>query len=293
MRSIAWPSNDPLYPWGIVWVRPGADYLTIRIEGERTAAEFARVLPPRIGEDGELRGIPGARLSPASKNGVTVSILGSAGSVRITGVAPHRWREIQRVVEGEAREEGAVSCQGVSPWRWTAQEISDGQYLGALSVRRSSRAVSTAWLASGLLRRVGLWRALGVPLSTTSWTNPMPQGEQWIVEHFHHSPQLSDRHDAFVRLLTVPGWGLGATPQDVWCNCAQGGGMCQVTVAAVGRAGELQLRFPRRPDPCTWQRFDPDEHLVRETLPVTVRPWMLKETGAGSGPLGMNHFGAA
>ncbi|MEU9438178.1 hypothetical protein [Streptomyces sp. NPDC048252] len=73
LRTIAWPSHDPVYPWGIVWAQPEKKHLTLRIDGEATAAEFARVLPPRIDEDGQLLGIPGARISPPDERGITVS----------------------------------------------------------------------------------------------------------------------------------------------------------------------------------------------------------------------------
>ncbi|MGW6263287.1 hypothetical protein [Streptomyces sp. NPDC055085] len=283
LRTIAWPSHDPVYPWGIVWARPEREGLTLCIDGEATAAEFARVLPPRIDEDGQLLGIPGARISPPGKDGITVSLLGTRVSVRITGVNAHVWRDVF-AAEKQAREdedEGVVSCQQRSPWRWTEEERAYGRGRGALSVLRSRRTSDTAWLASGVLRRVGLWRTLGVPLSTTSWTNPMKPGEQWIIDHIHHAPPQADRHDAFIRLLTAPGWGLPVKASDTWCSCTYGDAGCQVTFTSpAGQPGELQMRFSRTAEPCTWQDLDPEEHQTRENITVRVKPWMLKTVSA-------------
>ncbi|MDR6980499.1 hypothetical protein J2X68_007239 [Streptomyces sp. 3330] len=278
LRTIAWPTHDPVYPWGIVWARPEKKHLTLRIDGEATAAEFARVLPPRIDEDGQVLGIPGARISQPDERGITVSLLGTPARVRIAGVAARVWREVLAAAERQAHEnENQVSCQQRSPWRWTDEEQASARYLGALSVVCSHRAEDTAWLASGVLRRVGLWRTLGVPLSTTSWTNPMKPGEQWIIEHIHHAIPEVDRHDTFLRLLTAPGWGLPVKVTDTWCSCERGDAGCQVTVTSpAGLAGELQLRFSRRTDPCTWHDFSPEEHRAREGLTVRVKPWMLK-----------------
>ncbi|MFD5522015.1 hypothetical protein [Streptomyces sp. NPDC127066] len=149
--------------------------------------------------------------------------------------------------------------------------------MGPLSIMRSRRASDTAWLASGVLRRVGLWRTLGVPLSTTSWTNPMKPGEQWIIDHIHHARPQADRHDAFIQLLTAPGWGLPVEASDTWCSCTLGDAGCQVTFTSpAGLPGELQMRFSRRTDPCTWQDVSPEEHQAREDSTVRVKPWMLK-----------------
>ncbi|MDQ0578526.1 hypothetical protein QF030_000704 [Streptomyces rishiriensis] len=80
-------------------VRPEGKHLTLRIEGEATAAEFARVLPPRIDEDGQLLGIPGARISPPDERGISVSLLGTPARVRIVGVAARVWREVLAAAE--------------------------------------------------------------------------------------------------------------------------------------------------------------------------------------------------
>ncbi|MGX8904222.1 hypothetical protein ACR820_02900 [Streptomyces netropsis] len=48
------------------------------------------------------------------------------------------------------------------------EERADVQGRGALLRVRSKQTAGSAWLVSGLLRRVGLWRTVGVPLSTAS-----------------------------------------------------------------------------------------------------------------------------
>lgn len=122
LRRLAWPSCDPVYPWGIRWVNPTADGLTVRFEGDSMARELARVLPPRADPAGELHGIPGARFSPTSPKGITMLWLGTTASILLTGISPAAWKSALADEEREARECGLVSCYRVSPTAWTEHE---------------------------------------------------------------------------------------------------------------------------------------------------------------------------
>ncbi|MDD9383117.1 hypothetical protein M8Z33_42025 [Streptomyces sp. ZAF1911] len=265
LRRLAWPSCDPVYPWGIKWVHPTADGLTVRFEGDSMARELARVLPPRADPAGELHGIPGARFSPPSAKGITMIWLGTSARILLTGITPAAWKSALAAEEREARECELVSCYRTSPTSWTEHERGDG----ALLTPRAARTASTAWLASGLLRRVGLWRTPGVPLSTTSWVNPARSGEQWIIDHIHEPTATTVRHGTFVRLLSAPGWGLPLKEVDCWCRCPAE--MCVVTmVSPSGAPGELELRFPRRISPHFFAEYDADLYSAKLRVPVKV-----------------------
>lgn len=66
LRRLAGPSCDPVYPWGIRWVYPTADGLTVQLEGDSMARELARVLPPRPTRSASCTAFPAARFSPPS-----------------------------------------------------------------------------------------------------------------------------------------------------------------------------------------------------------------------------------
>ncbi|MFV8133212.1 hypothetical protein [Streptomyces syringium] len=277
LREIAWPSNNPVRPWGIVYVHPQRDQLTVRFEGDTMAGELARALPPRADEYGEVHGIPGARFSPPTDQGITMTLLGTQAKVQITGIRPDAWKAALKAEEKETHRCDWVSCYRKSPNYWTDEERADVQGRGALLMARSERTASSAWLASGLLRRVGLWRTVGVPLSTTSWVNPAGRGEQWIIDHIHEPQDAPGDHDRFARLLTAPHWGMPLKLEDRWCTCHQSHAeQCVLTMTSTdGGAGELQLRFPRRSDQNHWSQHVLDGYQAKTRVPVPVRPWVL------------------
>ncbi|GGZ97322.1 hypothetical protein GCM10010371_66490 [Streptomyces subrutilus] len=83
----------------------------------------------------------------------TAAALNSAGQCFIPTETPFSWTiKIQVSPASKIRGQGPDYVEGDGP----------------LLTPRATRTASTAWLASGLFRRVGLRRIAGVPLSTTS-----------------------------------------------------------------------------------------------------------------------------
>ncbi|MBT2539775.1 hypothetical protein J7E99_03405 [Streptomyces sp. ISL-44] len=115
LRRIAWPACDPVRPWGIKWVHPQYDSLTIRFEGDNMAEQLASSLPPRVNEHGEVSGIPGARFSPPSKKGITMILLGTAARIVLTGISPEAWKTALKTEDRYAQQ----SCYRRSPNAWT------------------------------------------------------------------------------------------------------------------------------------------------------------------------------
>ncbi|MFI9206305.1 hypothetical protein [Streptomyces sp. NPDC053048] len=278
LDRIAWPSNDPVRPWGIEYVHPQHGQLVVHFEGDHMAGELAEAFWPRADEHGEIHGIPGARFTPPTEQGITMILLGTSARVQITGIRPTAWRTALAAQEENARDYGWASCSRRSPAAWTREECVYFQGSGVRLGARSRQTAGTAWLASGLLRRVGLWRTVGVPLSTTSWTNPAGAGQQWIIDHIHEPRDLhGEHHDRFIRLLAAPGWGMPLKLDDRWCTCHQHHAeQCVMTMTGVGGlAGELQLRFPRRRGRHYWIEHELTEYEAKTRVPVLVRPWML------------------
>ncbi|MER5548595.1 hypothetical protein ABT072_40715 [Streptomyces sp. NPDC002589] len=102
-------------------------------------------------------------------------------------------------------------------------------------------------------RRAPLLRTIGIPLSTTAWSNLDRDrgGHEWIVDYIHEPlVQAPYHHQDFISLLTDPEYGLPITVTDLDCGCrlpADYGYGCRVYAhSAAGRPGGLQVRFSHR-----------------------------------------------
>lgn len=251
LRALAWPLITTLHPWGIRYVDPREDGLRINFEnhpvnrqhvGQSMARELVRSLVPYLRSSTEITGIPGLRATVEARH-VVLRTLGSPASVVLGGVTAKDWQAAIEAESHDAAVAGYFPCHRDRPMSWHSAERAHA-YEG--------RQAST-WLASGLLRRIGILRTAGVPLSTTAWTNPAPGGgEEWIVDHIH-APQhgMPGYHHATTNLFTDPEWGLPLTVTRDHCTCEMNDGdaapsACCVQLASVDRPGELQLRYTRR-----------------------------------------------
>ncbi|RPF30238.1 hypothetical protein EDD96_6833 [Streptomyces sp. Ag109_G2-6] len=252
-------------------MRSEPDGLTIHFEGDYMAGELACLLPPRFTADGLFYGIPGARFPPPSKKGVEMILPGTPARIRLAGIGPKAWKAAWKKEQHEAAKEGDLLCHLGSPHSWTQRELLHAAGAGIGAVPRSRRAEASAWLASALLRRVGLWSAAGIALSTTSWTNPENGGEQWIIEHIHQPTPGALHHDELVGLMTAPEWGMRVKVTDRWCACARQGQMCLVKLRSTqDEAGELELRFPRRETPRAVHAWGGELYAAKTLAAITV-----------------------
>jgi hypothetical protein len=250
VRQICWPSNSPVYPWGIKYVCPQPDGLTIAAEGDNMAAEFASTLVPRYDPTtGDIYGVPGVRITEADRNGIILRLLDTEATIIITGIHRKAWHNSLAQVDQEMHDAGLRLCSQEGADEWTSAELSFMTHPARRAARRSA-ATNTAWLASGLIRRIGLLRTMGVPLYTTAWTNPAEDGEQWILETQYQplAPRISSHHETLLHLLNHETWGLKLRWIDMHCSCMTNySSQCSFTGRSLQeRAGELQLRFPRR-----------------------------------------------
>ncbi|MGP3777147.1 hypothetical protein ACTWJ8_40565 (plasmid) [Streptomyces sp. SDT5-1] len=283
MAALAWRQIGTVHPWGIKYVDPYPDRLLIRIEpaaiAQRAsdwppALDLAEALLPRADEHGELLGVPGVRTRIEDEQ-VVLHVAGTSASITLLGVEPAEWLHAVDVQDQEWAADGMTACHRHSSTRWHPLER---------PYRRGPAA--SAWLTSGLLRRVGLIRTLGVPLGVTGWLagHKRSGGEHWVID-----PEFAEGHGAaghrrLMALLSAPGWGLPLDPVDEHCLCHLPPGVSdQCTTTSAGRAdrpGVLEVRaIHRRGDRLNWiQRHRPEryeaQHKLTLTVPAWVDPWL-------------------
>lgn len=250
VRRICWPSNSPIHPWGIKYVYPRPNGLTIAFEGDNMASELASALVPRYDPTtGDIYGVPGCRITEAGRHGLVLHLLDTDATIHITGIHRRVWRSGLAETDQEMCRTGLRLCSHEQPHEWTAAELAYTGHPGHRATHRSADG-STAWLASGLLRRIGLLRTMGIPLYTTAWTNPADVGEQWILETQYQplAARASSHHETLLHLLNDEVWGLRIDWTDSHCSCeTEYSNQCTFNGRPqLEQAGELQLRFPRR-----------------------------------------------
>ncbi|QPP05206.1 hypothetical protein G4Z16_01055 [Streptomyces bathyalis] len=250
LNHLAWPSISTRHPWGIRKVDPRPDSLVITFEnedinrevpGESMTRHLVRALPRFDTRTGEPTGIPGARFT--IENGhVVIRQIDAAGSVTLAGFDVAEWFTALDLQTRDDESAGLTLSQHQSPRTLHSSE----------KLWWNTRDDESSWLASGLLRRAALLRTIGVPLSTTAWTNPAQgAGREWIVEYIHEPlVQFPLHHDGFATLLTDPECGLRIIETDWHCGCRMpreyGYGCHFYARSADGLPGELQVRFTRR-----------------------------------------------
>ncbi|QEV21980.1 hypothetical protein CP975_34765 [Streptomyces alboniger] len=99
-----------------------------------------------------------------------------------------------------------------------------------------------------------LLRAVGIPLSTTAWTDadPYGPGELWKVDQEHFVSQAGSgvsHHRPFVAMLTDPGCGMPLALEHEACRRATSRcDDCRVYLRSHRHPGRLEIRFTRRAD---------------------------------------------
>ncbi|GAA3182941.1 MULTISPECIES: hypothetical protein [Streptomyces] len=184
--------------------------------------------------------------------------------------------------------DGLTSCHRGQPTRWNPAERTCQR-----PVHRGT--VASAWLTSGLLRRVGLIRTLGTPLAVTGWMGHHERdgGERWIIDPMFAEGHGVTGHRRLTALLSAPGWGLSLTAVDEHCNCDLPSGFsdqCTTVLAGQGdRSGVLEVRaIQRRGDRLEWIQnrhpalFAAQQELVR-SVPAWIDHWLARGAYSASG----------
>ncbi|MFE7111136.1 hypothetical protein ACFU98_46025 [Streptomyces sp. NPDC057575] len=283
MAALAWRQITTLHPWGIEYVDPRSDRLLIRVEGDQVerrdldvtqALDLAKVLMPRADEYGDIEGVPGAR-THIEDGQVVLRVLDTSASVTLLGLDPDEWLRAVDSQDQKMGTEGMTPCHRDLPARWHPAER---------PYRRPGRqaAAVSAWLTSGLLRRVGLMRTLGVPLAVTGWLGHQERdgGERWVIDPMFAEGHGAIGHRRLMALLAAPGWGLPVIALDEHCNCHLPPGYSDqcTTVAAcmVERRGVLEVRaIQRHGDRLKWfQERSPAIYAAQQQLAAHVPTWV-------------------
>ncbi|GGT22163.1 hypothetical protein ACK389_10655 [Streptomyces antibioticus] len=292
MATLAWRRITTVHPWGIEYVDPRSDRLLIRFEAdpverrdpdETQALDLAEALLPRADEYGDIKGVPGAR-THVEGGQVVLRVLDTSASVTLLGLDPDEWLRAVDVQDQQMGTCGMTPCHRDLPTRWHPAER---------PYRRPGRqgTAGSAWLTSGLLRRVGLIRTLGVPLAVTGWLGHHERGggERWIIDPTFAEGSGATGHQRLMALLTAPGWGLPLTPLDDHCNCHLATGysdQCTAIVAGLAeRPGVLEVRaIQRRGDRLKRIKEDrPGIYAAQQQLAFPVPAWVdrwLKRSGS-------------
>ncbi|MCY0931777.1 hypothetical protein OTB20_37470 [Streptomyces sp. H27-H1] len=260
LSGLAWPMVDTRNPWGIRSVHPQTGSLAVafendvpqRLDAESMARELVRALVPCFDAQGDVRGIPGARFT-TGEDGVRLHRIGMPGSLTILGVSAASWTNASDHQREENEADGRRYCHESSPSRWHRSEVVFREpSIRTVLGRHHYRKQPSAWLASGLLRRAPLLRTIGVPLSTTAWTNLTDDGgSEWIIEYINEPLSAAAcYHQGFTNLLLDPECGLPITITDLDCSCdwpPESYWGCRFYARSnTGEPGALQVRFSRR-----------------------------------------------
>ncbi|MFI8219938.1 hypothetical protein [Streptomyces sp. NPDC085932] len=168
MAALAWRRITTVHPSGIEYVDPRSDRLLIRFEAdpverpaqnETQALDLTEALLPRADEYGDIMGVTGAR-THVEDGQVVLRVPDTSASVILSGLDPEEWLRAADVQDQRLGTYGMTPCHRDRLARWHPAER---------PYRRPGRrgTAASAWLTSGLLRRVGLIRTLGVPLAAT------------------------------------------------------------------------------------------------------------------------------
>nr|WP_024127715.1 hypothetical protein [Streptomyces sp. F12]AHE40479.1 Hypothetical protein pFRL6_392 [Streptomyces sp. F12] len=283
MAALAWRRITTVHPWGIEYVDPRSDRLLIRFEGdpvarrnpaETQALDLAEVLLPRADEYGDITGVPGAR-SHIEGGQVVLRLLESSASVTLLGLDPDEWLRAVDIQDKQTASYGMTPCHRDLPDRWHPTE--------RLYRRPGHRgAAASAWLTSGLMRRVGLIRTLGVPLAVTGWLGHRERGggERWIIDPAFAEGHGAIGHRRLMALLAAPGWGMPVAALDEHCNCHLPAGFsdqCTTIVSGLNAwPGALEVRaIQRRGDRLKRiQEHEPAVYEARQQLAFSVPAWV-------------------
>ena len=177
------------HPLGIQAVRPLADTLHLRVDGETTALQLLRYLLPRWETPvGDVHGIPGLRVHRRHSNAIELRQVGSLSSVRLTGLPARWWKLAEAELLSEADTTDVLAWRD-SPTAWTPREMrwDSEHYEGA--GRYAKRWQRQTWLASGLLRRIALLHTVAACHAADGWKGLSCMPHRWCFDLAHTRDQ--------------------------------------------------------------------------------------------------------
>ncbi|GAA2718484.1 MULTISPECIES: hypothetical protein [Streptomyces] len=153
-------------------------------------------------------GVPGLRLLGIDEHGLHIGMVGTDASATLTGPTPDRWRSLLDKHRAWCRENDLTPL-------WDTAYLSEPEAAYRAKEAEWHRILAdSAWLGSGLLRRIGLFHTVVSPFCLRYWFD----GVDWKVElKYEHGVAL--HHDELVQYLTHPSWGLPLRVHHRHCEC--------------------------------------------------------------------------
>jgi hypothetical protein len=259
-------------PAGVLRTRLIADGSTV-VHVDRRSAGFpneyevteliaATLLPCAI-PDGGFEGAAGVRVAGVNRGDLALTFVDTSARVTLRAAPKSRW---DTVIEQVRERLELAECK---PLWDAAKSIGEERYL-LESSRRGLRLAGMDWLASGLLRRIALYRTIGLAYAVSAWTS----GNTWKIE-IDTDPVHGAVHSRFLAALTDPLYGLPLRVRDASCMCGPRAWPpgstnrdCWYELDVTnGTRVELQLRFRHRTPPARL----PDRLIAAGADPAGVR----------------------
>ncbi|MEU4496996.1 hypothetical protein AB0F96_27025 [Streptomyces sp. NPDC023998] len=240
------------HPVGIASIDPGPDRITVRIDplmGLRQSPlalhSLAMLLPTRyVGVESNLDepgGIMGLRIAGLDDQGLYLSMAGTTAAATLTGPTAVQWSTYL------ATHRAWCSENHLQPLWDTPRLHPDERAFTASAPSLTRHRSETAWVGSGLLRRIALLHTATHPYRVGYWND----GSAWKLD-ISYAYGARGSHDVFVKQLLHPRWGLPLAIEHAYCECADGIAdadpaserMCSLRLASHGdRRGGIDFRF--------------------------------------------------
>ncbi|MGW6705481.1 hypothetical protein ACWGDE_11400 [Streptomyces sp. NPDC054956] len=237
------------HPAGIAHLTPRPTHLTVAVDrklGPRHRLYehcLQALLPIQYTGPDEVEGpggMVGVRLRSIDGAGLHLGLAGTDAQVTLTGPTEQQWRAAIASHRESFRQEPYDLL-------WEAADLTRPEidYIASDPTWWGERD-EAAWVASGLLRRIGLFHTVTKPFCVSYWQH----GLGWKVE-LRYEHEVPVDHDAVIEHLTHPRWGMNVQVKRDHCACkpcnCDGGAerMCSFTLEPGVPGGEIGLRFRR------------------------------------------------
>lgn len=206
------------HPVGVAYTLPATDHLVVGLDAKLGPRHrlpqhsLGALLPTRYtGTKDSVEGpggIMGARLHRIDADGLHLGLVGTDAHVILAGPTPNQWRSIL------ADHRAWCTDHQLAPL-WDAPELTrpERDYLAQDPTWWEERA-GTAWIASGLLRRIALLHTVTKPFCVRYWQHGLGWKFELCYEH-----GVSVDHDALIEHLTHPRWGMRLQVKRDFCAC--------------------------------------------------------------------------
>lgn len=224
------------YPGMLGAARPldGGLELVVGYPGLAGALLYNLLPACRPGENVEW-GIPGLRIAGISRDRLQLRWLAGQARLTLAGATTSVWRRYVRHIDHYVRSEEMLPL-----WNAASLHTDEQTYLDALYGGRAYPA-DGAWLASGMLRRIGLFNKLGF-YAGNGWCrrDRGHRASDWSLD-MYFAPGVERGDEAFIQALCDARYGLGLQRDHSMTNDR---GYRQVVLHSANREpARVDLRF--------------------------------------------------